>query len=86
MRACRKLSHDLIPEVIVFFLRSVIEYFSICLVVCSLLSPLNTHPHTSNSTEDEVTMLCIAAPHAVLVGVRVYAQRQESALGASHGE
>lgn len=29
-------------------------------------------------------MLCIPAPHVVLVGVQMYAQRQESALGANY--
>lgn len=42
--------------------------------------------HNRNSTEDEVTVLHIAAAWAALVGIQMYAQRQESALGGSHGE
>jgi len=36
--------------------------------------------------EDEVTALCIPAPHTVMMRVQMYAQRQKSALGASHEE
>lgn len=37
---------------------------------------------TSNSIEDEVTVLCICAPHSVFIWIQMY----ESALGVNHEE
>lgn len=84
--ACRKLSHG-DPRSGCFF--PAVYYIALQHLSYSMFSSLSfkhTPSHASNSTEDEVTVLCIPAPYAVLVQVQMYAKRQESALGVSHGE